>query len=309
MTMSTYKSLSKVYNKSKIIPYNNQSKFVIMSDCHRGAGNLGDNFLKNQHLFFAALKNYYEKGFTYIELGDGDELWENRTMEKIIDIHSNSLWLMSKFYDEKRLYMIYGNHDMQKKDKTFIVNNFSEYYCETRKKVCPLFPNIEVHEGLILENEDDKNQRIFLAHGHQGDLLNDKLAKLGRFLVRYFWRTMEIWGVNDPTAAGKNFTKKNKVERRLMKWAEIEKKIFIAGHTHRPTFPIVGEGMYFNDGSCVHPRCITALEIEEGKITLVKWCVMTREDRSMYVERVVLEGPEKIEDYFELNNDNAKAET
>lgn len=199
MTMSTYKSLSKVYNKSKIIPYNNQSKFVIMSDCHRGAGNLGDNFLKNQHLFFAALKNYYEKGFTYIELGDGDELWENRTME--------------------------------------------------------------------------------------------------------------IWGVNDPTAAGKNFTKKNKVERRLMKWAEIEKKIFIAGHTHRPTFPIVGEGMYFNDGSCVHPRCITALEIEEGKITLVKWCVMTREDRSMYVERVVLEGPEKIEDYFELNNDNAKAET
>ena len=67
--MRTYKSLSKVYNKSKIIPYNNQSKFVIMSDCHRGAGNLGDNFLKNQHLFFAALKNYYEKGFTYIELG------------------------------------------------------------------------------------------------------------------------------------------------------------------------------------------------------------------------------------------------
>lgn len=42
--MSTHKSLSKVYKKSKVIPYNDDSKFVIMSDCHRGVGNSGDNF-------------------------------------------------------------------------------------------------------------------------------------------------------------------------------------------------------------------------------------------------------------------------
>ena len=297
--MSTYKRLSKVYETSKIIPYNDHSKFVIMSDCHRGVGNSGDNFLRNQHPFFAALNDYYEKGFTYIELGDGDELWENRTMDKIIEIHSNSFWLMSKFYEDNRLYMIYGNHDKQKKDKKFLKNSFDEYYCETRKKICPLFPMIEVHEGLILENQDNKNHRIFLAHGHQGDLINDDLYKLGRFLVRYFWRTAEIWGVNDPTAAGKNYIKKNRVERKLTNWAEEENKMLIAGHTHRPTFPNVGDIMYFNDGSCVHPRCITAIEIEGGCISLVKWSVMTRKDRTMYVEREVLEGPAKLEDYFE----------
>ena len=295
---STSKSLSKLYKNAKVVPYNNQSKFVIMSDCHRGVGNASDNFLKNQHLFFAALSDYYKKGFTYIELGDGDELWENRSMEKIIEIHSNSLWLMSKFYRENRLYMIYGNHDIQKKNKKFVEDNLSKYFCESSKEICPLFPGLEVYEGLILENKDNKNQRIFLAHGHQGDLINDKLAKLGGFLVRYVWRTLEIWGANDPTGAGTNFKKRNKVERRLIKWVKEENKLLIAGHTHRPVFPSIGEVSYFNDGSCVHPRCITALEIKEGTICLVKWTVMTRKDRTMYVERVVLEGPERLEDYF-----------
>ena len=48
--MSTYKRLSEVYEKSKIILYDDSSKFVMMSDCHRGVGNSGDNFLKNQYL-------------------------------------------------------------------------------------------------------------------------------------------------------------------------------------------------------------------------------------------------------------------
>ena len=64
--MRTYKRLSKVFENSKVIPYDYSSKFVIMSDCHRGSGNSGDNFLKNQYIFFAALNDYYKKGFTYI---------------------------------------------------------------------------------------------------------------------------------------------------------------------------------------------------------------------------------------------------
>lgn len=59
------------------------SRIVLFSDCHRGTGNSNDNFLKNQHLYFAALRYYYSAGFTYIELGDGDELWENRNLAAI----------------------------------------------------------------------------------------------------------------------------------------------------------------------------------------------------------------------------------
>ena len=298
--MNTYKRLSEVYKSAKIIPYNSSSKFIIMSDCHRGIGNYGDNFLKNQYIFFAALNNYYEKGFTYIELGDGDELWENRCMQKIIEIHSRTFNLMSKFYNDNRMYMILGNHDKDKKYNILSKCNLYEY----SKKNKPIFLGMKIHEGLILENEDNRDHRIFLTHGHQGDLINDELYRVGRFLVRYFWRTLEIWGVNDTTDAGKNYKKKNRVERKLMQWAKEENTMLIAGHTHNPTFASVGKTMYFNDGSCVHPECITAIEIENGCISLVKWSVMTREDRTLYVEKEILEGPSKLEDYFEYNKAN-----
>ena len=299
--MSTYKRLSEVYKSSNIIPYDSCSKFVIMSDCHRGTGNSGDNFLKNQHIFLAALGYYYDEGFTYIELGDGDELWENRCMQKIIEIHTRSFNLMYKLYDDDRMYMIFGNHDKEKKDDIFTKCNLTEYYCEYSKINRPIFPGIEIHEGLILENKNNKNHRIFLVHGHQGDLINDRLYKVGRFLVRYFWRVLEMWGVNDPTDAGKNYKKKNRVERKLAQWSREEDVMLISGHTHRPTFACIGKPMYFNDGSCIHPECITAIEIEKGYISLVKWSTMIREDRSMYVEREILEGPAKLEDYFEHN--------
>ena len=55
--MRTSKCLSKAYEEAIILPYDQDSKFVMMSDCHRGSGNWGDNFLLNQHLFWAALND------------------------------------------------------------------------------------------------------------------------------------------------------------------------------------------------------------------------------------------------------------
>ena len=297
--MNTYRRLSNVYENSKVIPYDYSSKFVIMSDCHRGSGNSGDNFLKNQNIFFAALNDYYKKGFTYIELGDGDELWENRCMEQIIEVHSNVFELLSKFYKSNRMYMIYGNHDMQKRNKKFLECHYNGYYCGIRKKNFPLFNCIKAYEGIILENEYNSQQRIFLVHGHQGDLINDRLWKVGRFLVRYIWRPLEIWGFNDPTRAAKNYKKKNKIEQKLTTWSKENNVMLITGHTHRPSFANLDEAMYFNSGSCIHPAAITAIEIECGCISLVKWSIMTKEDNSMYVGKEVLNGPVKLEDYFE----------
>ena len=74
--------------------------------------------------------------------------------------------------------------------------------------------------------------------------------------------------------------------------------MLITGHTHRPIFPSPGECPYFNDGSCVHPRCITGLEIENNGICLVKWAVATRADRTLYIEREVLEGPVPLAAYI-----------
>lgn len=301
--MDTLKRLTDTYNRSKTLPLNNKSKYVIMSDCHRGSGDRSDNFLPNTNLFTAALTHYYNRGFCYIELGDGDELWENQTMKQIIEVHNSTFRLLSKFYQDNRFYMIYGNHDMQKKNKKYLCDHCDKYYCEELKEYCDLFPELDVYEGLILYN-DCNQDKIFLTHGHQGDFINDTGWKLGRFLVRYLWRRLELLGINDPTRTSINPKKKNKIERKLMEWSSQNNQMLIAGHTHRPSFPKIGEIMYFNDGSCVQPSSITAIEIENGSIALVKWRIMTREDASLYVGRELLAGPVSLRDYFDYFRKN-----
>ena len=81
--VSTPKRLDEIYQHAQVLPFDSDSKLILMSDCHRGQGNAGDNFLANQTVCFGALQYYYQKGFTYIELGDGDELWENRQLKTL----------------------------------------------------------------------------------------------------------------------------------------------------------------------------------------------------------------------------------
>ncbi len=297
--MSAYedKRLAQAYEEALVLPYHDSSKFVIMSDCHRGQGNAADNFLPNQNLFFGALEYYNDKGFTYIELGDGDELWENRSMKPIIEVHSDAFWMMKQFYEEGRFHMIYGNHDIVKSRQKYWAKHCTSYYCECEKKEVTLFPNLEVQQSIILEHEEKKHQ-ILLIHGHQGELLNDRFWPLARFLVRYVWRSLELVGVLDPTRAGRSHKVKDRIENRLDDFAQEHNQILIAGHTHRPFFSEPGKGRYFNDGSCVHPRCITCIEIENDRISLVKWAVCTRADRTLFVARIVLEGPENISAYL-----------
>lgn len=280
--MSSFSRLDKAFKSASVLPLTSDSRYILISDCHRGCGTSGDNFLKNQNLYFAALKYYYEHGYSYIELGDGDELWENRSLSQIKSTHNNVFWLLSQYYNDHRLFMIYGNHDIVKKHPRFAEKNYASYPCSTCTEK-PLFPGIVVHPGIILKNTGN-GKDIYLTHGHQADFFNCVLWKTSRFLVRYVWKPMEQIGFLDPTSAARNNTKKNKIERTLSDWALINDRILITGHTHRP---MTGrkDSPYFNTGSCVHPRCITCIEISDSKLTLVKWALKTRTDRSLYVAR------------------------
>lgn len=295
--MSILNNVTKVFETAKEISFDDNSKFVLFSDCHRGDGSWADDFSKNQNIYFNALKHYYIRNFTYIELGDGDELWKNKQFSKIVDVHSDAFWLLSKFFVDNRLYFIFGNHDIVKKNDNFVKKNLYQYFDEVEKTNVDLFQDVKVYQGIVLKYEVT-GDKIFLIHGHQVDFLNNQLWKLSRFLVRHFLKPLELLGVNDPTSAAKNYNKKDAVEKKLTQWVKEEKHILIAGHTHRPMFPEVGETPYFNDGSCVHPRCITAIEIEDGYIVLVKWTVKAKDDGTMFIGREILAGPRKLKDYF-----------
>jgi len=294
--MNYLKRISKVFAEAEEILFDDSSRFILMSDIHRGDGSWADDFARNQNVYFAALTHYYNENYTYIEIGDGDELWENNDLSEIISVHSHVFWLLAKYFEDRRLYLIFGNHDMVKGKAVFAQKNMCRYFTERENKYLPLFDNIKVHEGLILKHRET-NQKIFLTHGHQASFLDYDIWKISRFLVRYLWRPLELLGANDPTSTAKNYKRKVAVEKRLTAWVIKEKQMLIAGHTHRPLFPEVGEPPYFNDGSAVHPRCITGIEIADGLITLVKWSVQTKDDGTLFIGREVLAGPRKLSDY------------
>ncbi|MBQ8592649.1 MAG: metallophosphoesterase family protein [Lachnospiraceae bacterium] len=299
--MGYYKRITNAFENALRLPLSPCTKYVLLSDCHRGNGTNNDNFLKNQNLYFAALDYYFKKGFCYIELGDGDELWENRSFSQITEIHSNTFWLLSRFYDQNRFYSLYGNHDMCKKDAVFCTKKCCHYYCDSTDCHVPLFPQISFPESIILENCTG-GPNLYLTHGHQADMLNSTFWKLSRFLVRYVWRHLEGIGFLDPTSAAKNYTWKKKTEKRLSQWCKQEQRILIAGHTHRPSLPLPGAIPYCNTGSCVHPRCITAIEIEHMALSLVKWTYETRFDYTLIMGREVLAGPVNIAEYAKSFN-------
>jgi UDP-2,3-diacylglucosamine pyrophosphatase LpxH len=294
--MSVFKRLTEVFESSKEISIDNSSKIILMSDIHRGNNSWSDNFGPNMNIYFTAINHYYNEGFTYIEVGDGDELWENRKFSEIRATYSPVFELLRKFFNKNRLHFIYGNHDAVKKNKNYVKENLYHYYDEHTQKYEPLFENIQCHEGLILRYLDNK---IFVVHGHQGDLLNDTLWRIAQFLCRYLWRPLEMYlGFKDFTSPARNNKKKKSTEKKIMDWARINNQMIITGHTHRPTFPISDDCLYFNIGSCVHPRSITGIEIENGEITLVKWSIKVNASHILYVDREKISDSQKLEHFF-----------
>ena len=297
LRMSSETRLDRVYNHAKRISFDDTSKFILFSDCHRGDNSFADDFANNRNIYFHALKQYYAEGFQYIELGDGDELWENLSFEPILQAHKNVYEVLRLYFIQKRLHMIWGNHDMVYKNPDFVKANLYTYFDERTGTDKPLFPNITYHEGLILKHEETA-QEIFLTHGHQADWWNYLFWKWSRFMVRILWKPLNVMGIADPTSPAKNYKELIKVERRIKKWIISKNHLLtITGHTHRPRFPSPGDIPFFNDGSCVHPRCITGIEIENGSVSLIKWETATTDDGTLKIVRVVLEGPRKLSDY------------
>lgn len=178
-----------------------------------------------------------------------------------------------------------------------ITKNLSYYYESSTGKEKELMPNASFSEAIRLEDEEGKS--IFLLHGHQADWFNYLFWRFSRLLVKILWKPLQILGIKDPTSPAQNFKELIKIERHLEKWIRKNKnQMLVTGHTHRPRFPDTDELPYFNDGSCVHPRCITGLEIENNEISLVKWYLVTHENGTMQIVKNILEGPENISFYI-----------
>lgn len=262
--------LSEVFNSSPIIPFDYNTPLIFFSDCHRGIGETTEPFTQNEQLYYYALRYYYNKGYTYIEVGDGDEMYLH-SFSRIQSRYGQIFELLHDYDRRNRLVMIAGNHDLEPG------SNRQVEKCR-----------FVAHEGVILDNTRTCS-KIFTVHGHQADMLSDRLRPLGRALVKCIIDPLLKKGMLSFSESGDNghlfkrplpkwvssYIKhsQDKIEKRISSWISQKQQMLICGHTHRFVSSSSRNVPYFNTGSCLAPGMLTGIEIVNGKINQIKWIV------------------------------------
>ncbi len=252
------KKLDWLYKKAKRVKVDSRSKVVIIADLHRGNKywNKNSSYIAKFH---EMLSYYNHENFIYIEAGDTDELWKNKKIKKYNEKFKTIFNKLKEMKSQNRLYMIFGNHDKVK---------------DTKKKIKEYW---QVEQGIVLEYEKNK---IFVTHGHQGELMYDYFWLLSRFYDRYLKKIVKKikkW-FNIKTSK----VMMVKIEKQLKYWANSRNTILIAGHTHRLYFE---NDFYFNPGGIEEAFKVHTIEIRNKKLSLIKW-IFNKEEKRM--DRVIL---------------------
>lgn len=312
-----------------------KDKFIILSDQHKGGKDAADDFMPAEANYLKALQFYFDEGYTFISLGDSEELWEN-TPKTAVDKNRISLLKEAQFLHVDRYYRIYGNHDLEWK-----------YPIQQGIFLRPIFGDkLKIYEGICLTtNYNNKEYSILLAHGHQGDKKSDG-NPFSTWAVAALWtpiqRYLEVT-INTP-ATSYELTDQHNIM--MYEWSKQQSNlIFISGHTHKPVFASLDhmerlsiqlqhakeknnaaliekteneikfrqkeypgkirhrtmlKPSYFNAGCCCFgDGDITGIEISDGYIRLIKW--HTEGDKPT---RIVLEESELGYILEELQNES-----
>jgi len=290
------------------IPFDmHTAKFIFLSDQHKGAKDLADDFRNAENNYLHTLQHYFNEGFTFINLGDCEELWE-ASPSTIIDKNRPSLLKEAEFLAANRYYRIYGNHDLE-----------WNYAIQLGYYLKPIFgPSLSVKEGLLLTTEyNNETFSILLAHGHQGDQRSDGNA-FSKWFVAAIWTPIQRYLEISMDTISDFFELVDEHNIMMYEWsATQDNMIFISGHTHKPVFAsldhmdrlakqlekaraandteatqvlqeeidrrkkeyqgkkfvkTMAKPSYFNTGCCCFADGdLTGIEIENGFIRLVKW--------------------------------------
>jgi len=233
--------------KGTTLQLQQQDKFIIFSDQHRGAKNGADDFMNAESNYLAALDYYFQEGFSFISLGDSEELWEN-SLSSVKKNNEVSFESEKRFILQKRFYKVFGNHDLLWSNDPLSWLYLKNIYGE----------KVKVYEGIILQLAignlqltTDKKQsettnlklstancqlQIFLTHGHQGDASSDG-NWFSKFFVARIWAPLQAFLKINPNTPAYNQDLKTVHNRIMYEWsAQQNNTLLITGHTHQPVF-------------------------------------------------------------------------
>ena len=317
--------LKNIQNKKEssgvIVPFElSTGKFVIFSDEHKGGRDAADDFRLAEKNYLNALNYYYDNGFHFINLGDCEELWENKP-DIVMEKNQPDFGAELRFLQQDRYYRTFGNHDLQWK-YDFPRNRFLK----------PVFGDkLEIYEGILLTTTyNNRPYSIFCTHGHQGDKKSDGNA-FSTWFVAAIWTPLQRFLEISINSISDSFELVDKHNIIMYEWSATQKDlVFISGHTHKPVFASLDHierlnkalekareskdaaaiqsieaelekrkveyagkqfhktmviPSYFNSGCCCFSDGdITGIEIEGDNIRLIKW-----KEESGQSHRVILE--------------------
>ncbi len=273
-----------------------EAKFIIFSDQHKGDRSTADDFKLAEDNYSAALDFYFTNGFTFINLGDSEELWKF-SVDKILPANEIILKKEAAFQPE-RFYKTFGNHDLIWKNKADVFIWLRKYF------TMPLV----INEGILIKIKTVANEiKVFLTHDHQGDNMSDNNA-FSTWVVAHLWLPLQRYlniNINTPS---NDFSLRNEHNVMMSEWSGAQKKLLlVTGHTHVPVFAceryfnhpsnnIPGKEQslikpsYFNTGCCCFDDGdITGIEIEGGYIRLIKWHEVNKVISKKILEEKLLE--------------------
>jgi UDP-2,3-diacylglucosamine pyrophosphatase LpxH len=292
--------LDRALKNALVLPIDvEHARLIIFSDHHKGTGDEADDFRPSRLSYQEALGYYLGSGHTLIVLGDVEELWED-SPGPVLECNSSILMQENNFHKQKRYWRFWGNHDDE-----------WAHPSQVRKYLWKFFPNLVVHESMLLDFYDGEVGLggILLVHGHQGTLFGDRFSWLTRILIRFIWRPIQRLFNIQPNTPATDWRLRYKHEIAMYNWsADKEGLVLVAGHTHHPiflsssrlirlmedyqnvkdlsvdadevlqakaevVFAQAGEKpSYFNSGCCCfNDGRITGIEIVDGQIRLIRW--------------------------------------
>lgn len=214
-------------HKGVTIPFDAAgARFILFSDQHKGAKNKADDFAFAEKNYLTALDYYFNEGYTFINMGDSEELWENMLLS--VKKHNQpSFQTEKKFFETERGIKLFGNHDLYWANDPFASFQLQSIFGQ----------KVPVYEGCILHTiAGGKELNIFITHGHQGDAQSDGNA-FSKWFVANIWAPLQSWlqvNSNTPSASDELKTLHNQF---MYEWScSKENIILITGHTHQPVF-------------------------------------------------------------------------
>jgi len=283
-----------------------KQKFVILSDQHKGARDDADDFAGAESNYLAALTYYNKNQFHYVNLGDSEELWENRLLQ--VQKHNKATFDKEQsFLNRDAFTKVFGNHDLYWDNSPLAAISLQQIY--QRK--------IKVYEGVLLRARvGGKKLDIYMTHGHQGDQQSDG-NWFSKWFVSNIWGPVQAYLHINPNTPANNFELKTAHNQMMYEWSRKQNDLLlITGHTHQPVFKSLthieklyteldrakmtgdvrlidqlerliakrhaaGDSImafkdykpcYFNTGCCCFDDGdITGIELEAGYIRLIRW--------------------------------------